>query len=264
MRSHIKILLVFGVLLVFLSGVDAYARIHTERVEYKEGDTRLYGYLAYDDGVQGRRPGVLIVHEWWGLNEHAKKKAESLAEEGYIALALDMYGQGKVTEHPKEAGEWSSMIRRQKDLGRKRFMAAFHLLQGHKLSIKDQIAAIGYCFGGYMVLSMAQSSTDLRGVVSFHGSLPIEEVAPGAVKAKILVCHGADDPMVTSEQVQKFQDHLKKIGADWQFISYGGAKHSFTNPSADERGIPGLGYNAAADRRSWQAMLSFFDEVFEK
>jgi dienelactone hydrolase len=264
MPSHLKKLLVCGVILFSFSGFDAYARIHTERVEYKEGDTRLYGYLAYDDGIQGRRPGVLIVHEWWGLNEQAKNKAELLAEKGYIALALDMYGEGKVTENPKEAGEWSGMIRQQKDVGRKRFMAAYHLLQGHKLCLKDRIAAIGYCFGGYVVLSMAQSGTDLRGVVSFHGSLPIEEVAPGAVKAKILVCHGADDPMVPSEQVQKFQDHLKKIGADWQFICYGGAKHSFTNPSADMSGIPGLGYNAAADRRSWNAMLSFFDEIFEK
>jgi dienelactone hydrolase len=140
-------------------------------------------------------------------------------------------------------------------------VAAYELLQNHKLTKRDKIAAIGYCFGGAVVLSMAQGGMALRGVVSFHGSLPTKRAEPNTVKAKILVCHGADDPMITQDQVHQFQENLKYARADWQFIVYGGAKHSFTNPEADKRGIPGLAYNTSADKRSWKAMLAFFDEI---
>jgi dienelactone hydrolase len=241
----------------------AAAAIHTEEVEYRAGETALRGYLAYDDASPAKRPGVLVVHEWWGLNEHARHKAEALAKAGYVALAVDMYGDGKTTEHPQEAGEWSGYISQHQELGMARFLAGLKILKSQPLVAADQVAAIGYCFGGRVVLSMAVQGADLRAVASFHGAMPAESVAPGIpVKAKVLICHGGADSMVTMDKVQGFQEVLTAAGADWQFISYGGAQHSFTNPTADSRGIPGLAYDAAADRRSWRAMLDFFGEIF--
>lgn len=236
------------------------AEIKTEELSYKQGDTVLKGFLFYDDATGGKRPGVLVVHEWWGLNDYAKRRARALAEEGYVALALDMYGEGKTTEHPQTAGEWASAVT--EELGKERFQAALALLADHELTAPGKVAAIGYCFGGGVVLRAAKAGLDLAGVVSFHGSLPTSPVEPGTIKAKILVCHGAADPFVKAEQIQEFKKVLADAGADWQFISYGGAKHSFSSKEADSRGIPALAYNEAADKRSWAAMLGFFDEIF--
>jgi dienelactone hydrolase len=236
--------------------------LKSEEVLYKQGETVLRGHLAYDDAVEGKRPGILVVHEWWGLNDHAKNKADALAKAGYIALALDMYGEGRNTDHPKEAGEWSGYIRQNFSIGKERFMAAYDLLKSNKLTDPTRMAAIGYCFGGYVVLAMAMEGIDLRAVVSFHGSLPLKRVEPGTIKASILVCHGGDDPLVKPEQILEFKENLKYAQADWQFVSYGGAKHSFTNPQADLKGIPALAYNKAADRRSWNVMMDLFREVF--
>jgi len=238
------------------------AKIKAEDLSYQQGDTVLHGYLCYDDATQESRPAVLIVHEWWGLNDYAKERAQALARAGYLALALDMYGEGKTTEHPTEASEWSKAVGENEDLLKRRFEAAYELLQKQPLAAKGKIAAIGYCFGGGVVLRMAKAGADLRGVVSFHGSLPTAPAKPGAIKAKILVCHGADDPFTDPEDTLKFQRVLTEAGADWQFISYSGAKHSFTSKAADARGIPALQYNASADRRSWRAMLAFFEEIF--
>lgn len=254
--------LVLAAVLVLGWAAGGEAALKGEAVTYQQGGTKLQGYLVYEDSYQAQRPGVLVVHEWWGLNEHAKRKAEELAKEGYIALAVDMYGEGKTTSHPKEAGEWATAVRQNKQLGKDRFMAGYELLRNHPLTSKDQLAAIGYCFGGAVVLTMAEEGADLKGVVSFHGALPQEKAEPGKIKAKVLVCHGADDPLVTKEQIQQFQDNLRAAGADWQFILYGGAKHSFTNPAADKVGIPALAYNKTADQRSWKLMLSFFEELF--
>ncbi len=256
---------IFVIIMAFLTmGISAttQASLHTEKAQYKEGDTILVGYLAYEDSMKGQRPGVIVVHEWWGLNDYAKMRAEALAKEGYIALAVDMYGEGKMTDHPKQAGEWSSFIRTNRQIAKDRFVAAYELLKNHKMTEKNKIAAIGYCFGGYMVLAMAQEGVDLRGVVSFHGVFPTERVEPNTVKAKILVCHGAEDSLITQEHIYQFQENLRYANADWQFITYGGAKHSFTNPDADKPGMPGLGYNRAADKRSWKAMLDLFQEIF--
>jgi dienelactone hydrolase len=240
------------------------AAVHTEKVNYKSGEVSLQGYLAYDDSSKGERPGVLVVHEWWGLNDHAKRKAEALAKAGYIAFAVDMYGEGKNTAHPDTAGKWSAEVRQNKQLGKERFLASYEVLKNHRLTKKKHIAAIGYCFGGYVVLAMAQEGLDLRGVASFHGALPAERVDPGSIKAKILVLHGAEDPLVKPEQISQYQENLKHAGADWQFVFYGGTKHSFTNPDADKAGMPALAYNRSADRRSWTAMLAFFKEIFGK
>jgi dienelactone hydrolase len=262
MKIIMKFFVTLGALMVLGLGSQAQAILQIEQLEYKQMDTVLHGYLVYDGATKGQRPGVLVVHEWWGLNDYAKKRAEALARKGYIALALDMYGQGKTTEHPKQAGEWAAFVRQNEKTARERFVAAYELLQNHKLTKRDKIAAIGYCFGGSVVLSMAQEGMALRGVVSFHGSFPTKRAEPNTIKAKILVCHGADDPMTTQDQVHQFQENLKHARADWQFMVYGGAKHSFTNPEADKRGIPGLAYNGSADKRSWKAMLAFFDEIF--
>ncbi len=249
-------------LLCLAAAAPALADLRGEEVEYKAGDTVLKGYLVYDGRSGDQRPGVLVVHEWWGLNDHARKKAEDLAREGYIALAVDMYGEGRNTDHSGQAGEWASFVRQNEEIGTARFMAAHELLRNHPLSAGDRVAAIGFCFGGHLVLTMAQDGADLRAVVSFHGSLPTAPARADTVKARILVCHGAEDPLISREQIDRFQDNMREAGADWQFIAYGGARHSFTNPAADGRGAAALGYNPAADRRSWRAMLALFEEVF--
>jgi dienelactone hydrolase len=259
-----KFLVALGVLaaVVALMG-NARAAIHTEPVEYKDGETVLEGYLAYDDALAEKRPGVVIVHEWWGLGEQQKRVAERLAELGYVAFALDMYGKGKLTDDPKQAGEWAGAFRSHLDLARRRFEAGLKVLRGNEHTDASRIAAIGYCFGGGICLEMARMGVDLDGVVSFHGSL--KSAVPDALRkpitAKILVCHGADDPNVPPADVNAFEDEMRTAGADWQLIAYGGAVHSFTNPDADR---PGARYNQKADRRSWGAMKQFLAEVFEE
>jgi dienelactone hydrolase len=240
----------------------ANASLKSETVTYKQGDTELKGYLVYDDGQQGKRPGVLVVHEWWGLNDYARDRADELAKKGFVALAVDMYGDGKSTEHPEQAGEWASWISSNKEIGAARFNAGRELLAKHELTNPDQIAAIGYCFGGSVVLTMAMNGADLAGVVSFHGGLPTDPAGVDVIKPKILVCHGGSDPTISQEQIHTFLKNLDAVEADYQFIIYGGAKHSFTNKEADSRGIPALAYNPAAARRSWDAMLLFFHEIF--
>ncbi|MDH3199237.1 MAG: dienelactone hydrolase family protein [Candidatus Krumholzibacteria bacterium] len=254
---------VFWIFLVVLCLAGAVAaEVRVEPIEYKQGDTTLRGQIAYDDAAKGKRPGILVVHEWWGLNDYAKERAKMLAEAGYVAFAVDMYGEGKTTEHPQEAGEWATAIRMNQKLGAERFNAAYKLLAADARVDAGRMAAIGYCFGGSVVLTMAMNGADLAGVASFHGGLPTEP-APGKVTASILVCHGAADGFATPEQVATFQKNLADAGADWEFISYGGAKHSFTSPDADKRGIPGLAYNEKADMRSWAALMHFLTEVFE-
>lgn len=249
--------------LTLLSAVTAVqAAVTTEPVEYRQGDTVLKGFIAYDAAVQGKRPGVLVVHEWWGLNDYAKRRARMLAEAGYVAFALDMYGEGKTTEHPKEAGEWATAVGQNQDVAKARFMAAYDLLSKNPMTDPDHIAAIGYCFGGGVVLGVAMNGVDLDAVVSFHGSLP-QEPAPGEVKASVLVCCGGADELVTRDQLHTFMTNLDAAHADWEVNIYGGAKHSFTNPDADKRGIPQLGYNKKADERSWRAMLGFLQEAFQ-
>lgn len=238
------------------------AALHTETVVYRQGNTDLHGYLAYDGLDKAPRPGVLVVHEWWGLNDHAREMAEALARHGYVVLAVDMYGEGKSTEHPQQAGEWAAWIRSNKEAAAARFQAGYDLLSSHKLTKTGEIAAIGYCFGGSVVLTMAMNGADVDGVVSFHGGLPTDPAGVDSITAKILVCHGGSDPTISAEQIQTFLNHLDAVGADYQFVIYGGAKHSFTSEAADARGIPALAYDADAARRSWNAMLTFFNEIF--
>ena len=244
----------------------AWGAVQGEEVTYRANDTVMRGYLAYDDDVKGRRPGVLVVHEWWGHNEYARKRARMLAELGYTALAVDMYGDGKQARHPEDAGKFSSAVMQNLSVARKRFDAARALLESHETTDADRTAAIGYCFGGGVVLHMARAGEDLRGVVSFHGSLATARPAPkDGIKARILVLTGADDPFVPAQQVEDFRNEMEAAGADYKVISYPGAKHSFTNPEADAFGgkfnLP-LAYHAEADKRSWKAMQAFFERIF--
>ena len=241
----------------------ALAGLRTEVIEYRLGDDTFSGYLAWDDASSARRPGVLVVHEWWGHNPYARKRAEMLAELGYTAFALDMYGSGKLADHPDDAKAFMTAVTSDMPAAEARFGKALEVLRRQETVDAERIAAIGYCFGGGMVLHMARAGMDLDGVASFHGSLGTQSPAqPGRVKASVLVLNGADDPLVPPEQVQAFEQEMQAAGVDYMLVNYPGVKHSFTNPGADSAGIDGLAYNAAADRRSWDSMQRFFSELF--
>lgn len=251
------------VLTVLTAASDSRAALKTETVEYRQGDAVLEGYLAYDDALAGKRPGVLVVHEWWGHTPYERKRAVQLARLGYVAFVLDMYGKGKTTADPKEAGKMAGTFKANRALAKERFDAGLAVLKKNPRVDAGKIAAIGYCFGGTVVLEMARSGEDLAGAVSFHGGLDTTAPAqPGSVKARVLVLHGGDDPFVPPAQLQAFEEEMRKAGADWQVHVYGGAVHSFTNPDSDGYGLKGAGYSPSADRRSWEAMKTFFAEIF--
>jgi dienelactone hydrolase len=255
----------FGLMLVCATA--AAAATQGEEVTYRAGETLLKGYLAHDEIIAGKRPGILVVHEWWGLNDYARKRARMLAELGYIALAVDMYGEGKTAAHPDDAGKFSGELRKNLPLAEARFLAALDFLRQQPQVDAEKIAAIGYCFGGGVVLEMARAGVDLDGVASFHGSLgTADPAAPGKVKAQVLVLNGADDSFVTPEQIAAFKHEMEAAGVSYRFVNYPGARHSFTNPEADEFGkkfnLP-LAYDQDADRKSWQALQDFFAEIFK-
>jgi dienelactone hydrolase len=260
-------LLIMAVLAGVFSATLASAKVVGKTVEYSAQGVTLKGYLAYDEAIKGTRPGVLVVHEWWGLNNYAKKRADMLAGLGYTALALDMYGEGKTAAHPDDAGKFSSAVMKDFPVAKARFFAAEDYLKKQTTVDPSRIAAIGYCFGGGVVLNMAAQGADLKGVASFHGSLSlIQPPKPGEVKAKILVCHGGSDKFATPEQIEQFQNELKAAGADYRFIVYPGAMHSFTNPEATALGkkfnLP-LAYNEKADKESWAELQKFLKNIFQ-
>jgi dienelactone hydrolase len=256
---------IFILMVALAFGTIAEAKVVTEEVPYEHNQAKLMGYLAYDDAVKGKMPGVLVVHEWWGLNEYAKKRARQLAGLGYLAFAVDMYGEGKVTTHPEEASEWTKKITSNVGQWQERANAALIVVKKHPRVDPERIAAIGYCFGGATVQQMAYSGAGLKGAVSFHGSpVPVQEKQVQQVKAKILILHGASDPMVKEDQIQSYIKAMEQSGLDWQMIFYSGAKHSFTNKDADKAGMEALKYSASADKRSWQHMKVFFKEVLGK
>jgi dienelactone hydrolase len=242
-----------------------HAEVKSKAIPYKHGDLELEGYFAWDDAVSGKRPGVLVVHEWWGLNDYARRRADQLAKLGYAAFALDMYGKGKLTEHPTEAREWAAKVRKNVDEWQKRAMAGFDVLKSQEQCDTSQIAAMGYCFGGSTVLQMAYTGADLKGVVTFHGALPIpEESQAKAIKARILVCHGAADRFIPEDVIEKFRHVLDQTEVDWMMVYYAGARHSFTDPDADKHGVDGMKYQKKADERSWDEMREFYKEIFAK
>lgn len=244
-------------------GVAALAEVKTQEVEYRDGETALQGYLAWDDAVTGPRPGVLVAHAWMGLGDYERRRARELAARGYAAFALDMYGKDLRPQNAEEAAKWSGAYKADRNLMRQRARAGMDELARQEICGGQPLAAIGYCFGGTVALELARSGAPLAGVVSFHGGLatPTPEDAR-QIMARILVLHGADDPYVPPAEVQAFQDEMRAAGVDWQFVAYGGAVHAFTDSAAGSDTSKGAAYNAAADRRSWQAMQAFLQEVF--
>ena len=256
-----------GILLAILSSA-ALAAVKGEEVQYQDNGVTLKGYLAYDDAIKDNRPGILVVHEWWGHNNYTRMRARKLAELGYTALAVDMYGGGKTADHPDTAKQFMSEVASNLPLMKQRFKAARKLLAKHKTVDNNRIGAIGYCFGGAVVLNMARAGEKLAGVVSLHGSLGTPEPARyGKVKTQVLVLNGADDTFVTAEQIEAFKKEMENAGAKYRFINYPGARHGFTNPDANVYGpkfnMP-LAYNKDADERSWAEMQAFFNGLFRR
>jgi dienelactone hydrolase len=256
--------LVFVGFLLSALSVAAQAAIQSEEITYQHEDTTLTGYLYWDDALSGKRPGVLVIHEWWGLNDYAKKRARMLAELGYVAFAADMYGDRKVTDKPGQAREWMQEVTADLEGWRERGQLALEQLKASGRVANDDLAAIGYCFGGATVLQMSYANAPLKGVVSFHGALPAApEESKGNIGPQILVLHGQADTFVAPEVVTNFRNKLEEAGANWEMNTYGGVRHGFTNPDAASFGIPNLVYDETADRRSWAKMLAFFSELFQ-
>ena len=236
--------------------------MHTQDIEYRDGDVLCRGYVAYQEGG-ARRPGVLVVPEAFGLDEHALGRARQLAELGYVGFAVDMYGGRRTTNNLPEAMELMGPLRSDPAKLRQRAGAALATMSAMAQVDAAKLGGIGFCFGGTTVIELARDGRALAGVASFHGGLETTAPAqPGKVKASILVLTGAEDPLIPPAQVMAFEDEMRNAKADWQVVSYGNAVHSFTNPAADGSMMPGIKYDAAADKRSWAAMRAFFDEVF--
>jgi dienelactone hydrolase len=263
-----RILMSLCLSIILFAASSASAKVSGREVEYRSGDTVLKGYLVQDTAVKGKRPAVLVVHEWWGHNEYARKRAWMLAKQGYVALAVDMYGDGKTAQHPDDAGKFAGEVMKNKAVGEARFNAALDYLKQQPSVDPARIAAIGYCFGGGVVLHMARQGADLKGVVSFHGSLATDSPAKeGAVKARVLVFSGDADKMIPPEQVAAFKDEMTKAGASFRFVGYPGVMHSFTNPDADAYAkkfkLP-MAYDRKADRDSWAQAKKFLKDIFSK
>lgn len=257
----VRFILIVLLALGFVAPVQA--KIVTKTISYQHDGVNLEGLLAYDDTIRGKRPAVLVVHEWWGLNDYARSRAEQLAGMGYVAFALDMYGKGKVTKHPSQAEQWMNQVRSNVYQWQQRALAGLEVLKKDPTTDVNRIAAIGYCFGGATVQQLAYSGADIKGVVSFHGSLTLPVSGQiNQVRAKILICHGAADPFVKRGEIEDYISAMESSGLDYQIAIYGGAKHSFTNPEADKVGMDALKYSKSADQRSWEGMKVFFAEIF--
>lgn len=255
-----KILLV---LILSVLSLNIMAQIHTENIDYKEGNVDLQGYLAYDESIKEKRPGILVVHEWYGLNDYAKMRTEQLAKLGYVAFAADIYGKGVLAKSPEEAGKLAGEFYKDRSKFRKRVNTALETLKQNTHVDKNKIAAIGYCFGGSGVLELARSGSEIKGVVSFHGNLSTENAADAKnIKCKVLVLHGGGDPNVPPKQVEEFTKEMNEAKVDWQLNIYSGAVHGFTNP-ANKGNNKNVAYHERADKRSWEAMKIFFDEIFK-
>ena len=253
---------------ILLGVTAANAGIIREEVTYSGDGVTLKGYLSYNDAIKEKRPGVLVIHEWWGNNDYSRKRADMLAELGYVAFAVDMYGDGKVVDTPAEAEKLSGEAMKNMNGMKSRFLAALALLKKNKAVDPTRIAAIGYCFGGGVALNMACAGADLQGVVSFHGSLAaVTQAIPGTVKAKILVCNGAADMFNPDAVVKNFKAEMDSSKAHYKFINYDSASHAFTNPASTAIGkkynIP-IAYNEKADKKSWADMEEFLRMIFKK
>ncbi len=261
MQSHARFLAPLALAAAFLlAAAGAHAKIVGRTVEYEQGGKRLEGYLAYDDAHRGKRPGVLVIHEWWGLNDYIRHRARELAQMGYVAFAADMYGDGRVTTDPGQAGAWSGEVRKTPGLLAERSKAGLEILKRQRNVDTHRIGAIGFCFGGSTVLALAYSGEPLQGVVTFHGSLfPPAAGQAQRIRAPIVILQGEDDPFVKPETIAEVKKGLDEGGVDWYMVTYAHAMHAFTNPDAGKYGVKGVAYDAKAARRSWQEMRHFFD-----
>ena len=243
----------------------AFGAIRMDKCDYTCNGVELQGYIVWDDTIQGRRPGVMVVHEWWGVNDYVTKRAQQLAGLGYVAFVADMYGKGVLAKTPEEARKLATALRQDRKLMRARAQAGLNILTIVPLCDPTRVAAMGYCFGGGVVLELARSGADVKGVISFHGNLDTPNPADAKnIKGKVLVLTGADDPSVPPKQVEAFVDEMRAANVDYQVVLYGGAVHAFTNPASGNDPKRGAAYCAAADRRSWEAMRQFFAEIFAR
>jgi dienelactone hydrolase len=255
---------ILPVLLAAACAFSAQAKIVTQVVQYKQGDTTLEGFLAYDDAITGKRPGVLIVHQWMGLTDYEKQRAEQIAGLGYVAFCADIYGKGVRPKDTTEAGVEATKYKSDRALLRLRVNAGLDELKKNPLVDDSRVAAIGYCFGGTTVIELALSGAQLNGIVSFHGGLDAPSPSDAKnIKCKVLVCHGADDPFEKASDLAAFEDEMRQANVDWVLIKYGGAVHSFTQPMAGNDNSKGAAYNERADRRSWAAMKMFLAGIFQ-
>ncbi|GAB6281481.1 MAG: dienelactone hydrolase family protein [Ignavibacterium sp.] len=251
-------------LFISLFTLPLLAQIQIDKVEYKDGDATLEGFVVYDKSKTGKLPGVIVVHEWTGVNDYVQNRGKQLAELGYVAFVADIYGKGIRPTTPDEAAKQAGIYRENRALMRSRIISALNEIKKNPLVDTTKIAAIGYCFGGGTVLELARSGADLKGVVSFHGNLDTPNLDDAKnIKAKVLVLHGANDPFVTPEQMLTFQKEMRDANVDWQMTFYGNTVHSFTNPASGNDPSQGVAYNEKSDKRSWQAMVDFFNEIFK-
>ncbi|WP_115461782.1 dienelactone hydrolase family protein [Winogradskyella aurantiaca] len=240
-------------------------KIKGEEITYTADSISMKGYIAFNENQKGKRPGIIVIHEWWGHNDYVRERADQLAEIGYTAIAIDMYGDGKQAEHPDDAGKFAMSVFSNLPEATARFNAALELLKQQESVDPEKIAAIGYCFGGSVALTMANSGADLDAVAAFHSGVQLPVMPGSDLKARVLVCNGADDPFVSPESVTAFKEAMDATGKPYEYIAYPGAVHSFTSKAADANGekfgLP-LKYNAEADAKSWESMKSLFAEVF--
>ena len=257
--------LVFAAL--FALALPAYAAVKEEPVTYKAGDTVMKGFVVYDDAVKGKRPGIVLVHEWWGITDHIRNEARRLAAQGYTAFVADMYGDAKTADNPKDAGMLAGSVMKNPDAMRARFNAARAQLQKHRSVDPKKIGAAGYCFGGTVAHNMVRAGADLAGIVMFHAGLATNTPAPKSVKAKVLVLNGADDPLVKPDQIEGFKKDMAAAKADYKFVNYPGAVHAYTNPAATETGrkfnMP-VAYNAEVDKQAKAEADRFFAAVLKR
>jgi dienelactone hydrolase len=246
-----------------LIATSAFAEIITKEVTYYGDSVTCKGYSAYDNKLKGKRPGVLVAHEWWGLNDFSKNKAKELASLGYYAFAVDLYGNGKTASDAKTAAQLAGEVRGTPRM-RERIVAGYNEMSKQEMVDPDRTAAIGFCFGGTAALELAYSGAKVKGVVTFHGGLVVPKPEDkGKIRAKILILHGADDPSVPRDMIERLQDTLRKEKVDWQFVFFGNTVHAFTNPAAGNDNGKGMAYNPESARRAWDYMKLFLNEIFK-
>ncbi len=250
-----------ALLLGFTSSMMSEAAVQSKTIDYQVGSLTCKGYLAWNDALTEKRPGVLVIHEWWGLNDYARRRCNQLAALGYVAFACDLYGDGRIAEHPQDAGKFMAEVQANVQEWRRRAAGGLEVLKAQPQCDAGRVAAVGYCFGGATALQLAYTGADLACIVTFHAALPVPPPAEAKqIKASLQIHHGAVDGFIPEENIQKFRAALEAAGVDYTFVYHAGALHGFTVKEADSRGVPGLKYNARADQRSWRAMLDLFRE----